>query len=312
MPFDKKFDDVYQLGIKQTSEEVGAYAERVDEQDFVGNMMERVFNQISKADVIVADMTGRNPNVFYEVGYAHALGKVVLLLTQRAADIPFDLKQQPHIIYGESIVGLRQRLGPKLKWAIAQSKTALGASSERFAVTVGELTIPEAIQHKYQEVIELGCVAVNSSIELPVSIRNDSLEMSPILTHVYLQLAQDSRAWPYESSRNSIGQAPEWAYSGLQNIRTTFYVSGSMPTPLRGYPIAEARSGESLTRQCRLNISIPSLPPGASEDFELKLYVGPETEVAFNQEFRLRLHSPSMYHNYPFRLNIVVRKKEEG
>lgn len=72
MPFAQEFDDIYKFGIKGAAQEVGAYAERVDEQMFVEGILERIFNQISKADVIVADMTGRNPNVFYEVGYAHA------------------------------------------------------------------------------------------------------------------------------------------------------------------------------------------------------------------------------------------------
>ncbi len=92
MPFDSSFDDIYKFGIKGAAEDAGAYAERIDEQIFSEGILDRVFNQINKADVIVADMTGRNPNVFYEVGYAHALGKIVLLLTQQADDIPFDLK----------------------------------------------------------------------------------------------------------------------------------------------------------------------------------------------------------------------------
>ncbi len=53
-------------------------------------------------------MTGRNPNVFYEVGYAHALGKIVLLLTQNAEDIPFDLKHRPHTVYAGKIETLRK------------------------------------------------------------------------------------------------------------------------------------------------------------------------------------------------------------
>ena len=44
-------------------------------------------------------MTGMNPNVFYEVGYAHALNKRVILLTETAEDIPFDLKHTPHVVY---------------------------------------------------------------------------------------------------------------------------------------------------------------------------------------------------------------------
>ncbi len=91
MPFDEKFDNIY-YGIKEAAEDAGAYAERVDKQIFTEGILDRIFNQISKADVIVAEMTGRNANVFYEVGYAHALNKIVLLLTQKKDDIPFDLE----------------------------------------------------------------------------------------------------------------------------------------------------------------------------------------------------------------------------
>jgi len=75
MPFSKDFDDVYQIGIKESCVNAGAYCERVDEQIFQETILERIYNQITKSDFIIADMTGRNPNVFYEVGYAHALGK---------------------------------------------------------------------------------------------------------------------------------------------------------------------------------------------------------------------------------------------
>ena len=95
MPFDDEFKDIYELGIKQSCSDAGAYCERVDEQIYKESIIERIYNQISKADIVIADMTGRNPNVFYEVGYAHALGKTTILLTKDAADIPFDLKHYP-------------------------------------------------------------------------------------------------------------------------------------------------------------------------------------------------------------------------
>jgi len=99
MPFAEAFTDIYNLGIKETCEQAGAYCERVDEQVYQGNILDRVYNQIAKADFIIADMTGRNANVFYEVGYAHALGKSTILLTQHNDDIPFDLKHFPHVVY---------------------------------------------------------------------------------------------------------------------------------------------------------------------------------------------------------------------
>src|SRR5687767_3044587 len=107
MPFAPEFNDIYTFGIKGAAEDAGAYAERLDEQIFTENILGRIYNQINKADVLVADMTGRNANVFYEVGYAHALGKIALLLTKNADDIPFDLKHYPHIVYSGSISQLR-------------------------------------------------------------------------------------------------------------------------------------------------------------------------------------------------------------
>lgn len=116
MPLSKDFDDVYQLGIKETCKEVGLYCERVDEQIFQETILERIYNQIYKADLIIADMTGKNPNVFYEVGYAHALGKNVILLTKNSEDIPFDLKHYPHIVYNDKIVVLKDELQKRLSW----------------------------------------------------------------------------------------------------------------------------------------------------------------------------------------------------
>jgi hypothetical protein len=117
MPFDSKFGDIYELGIKAACVGAGGYCERVDEQIFENSILDRIYNQISKADLIVADMTDRNPNVFYEVGYAHALGKRVILLTQNAKDIPFDLVHYPHIVYEGKITQLKPNLEKRVRWA---------------------------------------------------------------------------------------------------------------------------------------------------------------------------------------------------
>lgn len=124
MPFTDAFDDVYDLGIRAACTDAGAYCERVDEQIFHESILQRIYNQIAKADIVVADMTERNPNVFYETGYAHALGKSVILLTQRAEDIPFDLKHYPHIVYGGRISGLKSELERRLRWCIQNPQGA--------------------------------------------------------------------------------------------------------------------------------------------------------------------------------------------
>jgi nucleoside 2-deoxyribosyltransferase len=120
MPFSEAFNDIYKLGIKAACESAGAYCERIDEQIFNENILLRLYNQINKADLIVSDMTGRNPNVFYETGYAHALNKKVILLTQAADDIPFDLKHYPHIVYSGKIVVLKDELQRHVQWYLSQ------------------------------------------------------------------------------------------------------------------------------------------------------------------------------------------------
>jgi len=118
MPFDKAFEDIYRLGIKGAADQFnGLVAERVDDQIYREGILERIYRQIELADIIIADMTGQNPNVFYEVGYAHAKQKLCILLTADADDIPFDLKHQRHIVYGNSIVTLRRELEKELRWA---------------------------------------------------------------------------------------------------------------------------------------------------------------------------------------------------
>lgn len=132
MPFNAEFDDVYRCGIKPACERAGAYAERVDEQVFQGSILQRIYNQIAKADVVVADMTGRNPNVFYETGYAHALGRPVIHLAQSTDDIPFDLKHYPHLIYNRRIVDLL----PELERRVRMTLEAPAGASRRMARVV--------------------------------------------------------------------------------------------------------------------------------------------------------------------------------
>jgi len=54
---------------------------------------------IAEADVILCDMSGRNPNVFYELGLAHAIGKPVVLVSDNLSDVPFDLRHIRIITY---------------------------------------------------------------------------------------------------------------------------------------------------------------------------------------------------------------------
>ena len=130
MPFDKKWADIYKFGIQQACEAVGAACERVDEQMFTENILERIYGQIRRATFVIAEMTGRNANVFYEAGYAHGVGKPLIFLTQSTDDIPFDLQHYPHIVYG-TIAELRDELEKKMRWCVEHPAEVVGLTSKQ-------------------------------------------------------------------------------------------------------------------------------------------------------------------------------------
>lgn len=99
LPFKPEFLAVFESSIRPCLEELGCRVEHALDLATVDSIVEAIFAQISKADFLVADTTGSNPNVFYEIGYAHALGKKVLLLTQDTTKIPFDIGGVKHIRY---------------------------------------------------------------------------------------------------------------------------------------------------------------------------------------------------------------------
>ncbi|MFI5396746.1 MAG: hypothetical protein ACHQ9S_14520 [Candidatus Binatia bacterium] len=70
-------------------------------------VMQTIWEHINKARVIIADCTGRNPNVFYELGIAHVLGKQVFICAQKRRDFPFDITGVRSFEYG-SPVGMRK------------------------------------------------------------------------------------------------------------------------------------------------------------------------------------------------------------
>ena len=113
MPFGQEFDDVYIFGIREVAEDLGLIVERADEIEDTGEIIEMIREHIKEADLIIADTTGLNPNVMYEVGFSHGLDKTTILICRTQQSLPFDIKGTNHIMY-ESIVDLRERLKRRL------------------------------------------------------------------------------------------------------------------------------------------------------------------------------------------------------
>ena len=90
--FEEPFESVYTSLIKAPLEEVGFEVERADSRLDQRSILQDIFRGIAGADLVVADLTGLNPNVFYELGVAHALEIPTILLTQNVDELPFDLR----------------------------------------------------------------------------------------------------------------------------------------------------------------------------------------------------------------------------
>jgi hypothetical protein len=98
-PFAAPLGDYYEKIYKPAIEKAGLTPMRADADIFAtGKIMDQVWTGISAAKVLVAELTSRNPNVFYELGLAHALKKPVVLVSAKEEDVPFDL-QHIRVIY---------------------------------------------------------------------------------------------------------------------------------------------------------------------------------------------------------------------
>ena len=106
MPFDAAYTPVYSA-IQMLCESINCGCFRADEIWNEDTIIQNIVNLISESKVVVCDLTDRNPNVFYEAGIAHAIGKRLILLTQNDMDIPFDLKHLLYVKYLPNEQGLQ-------------------------------------------------------------------------------------------------------------------------------------------------------------------------------------------------------------
>ncbi|MEX3314627.1 hypothetical protein [Sulfitobacter sp. PS-8MA] len=98
MPFSGPFTSVYQ-DVKAVLEADGYQCQRADDMWVHAHIMTDIIELICTSAVVVCDLSGKNPNVFYEAGIAHTLGKEVVLITQSPEDVPFDLRSIRYLDY---------------------------------------------------------------------------------------------------------------------------------------------------------------------------------------------------------------------
>jgi hypothetical protein len=117
MPFAQEFTSVYEA-IRDACKECGLDCLRADDIWEEDAILQDIFNLIFRAKVVIVDFTGKNPNVMYETGMAHTLGKHVVPITQSLVDVPSDIAHHrtlKYLLNSEGLAALQESLTKKLK-----------------------------------------------------------------------------------------------------------------------------------------------------------------------------------------------------
>lgn len=109
MEFGSPYDDVYGEVIERVCGSFEMDVNRADEIYGPGLIIADITREISESKVIIAEITPRNPNVYFEVGYAHAYNKPTILIAEKGTELPFDVSPFRVLLYENSIGG-RTRL----------------------------------------------------------------------------------------------------------------------------------------------------------------------------------------------------------
>ena len=128
MSFDDDFEVLYTDFIRPVLEGCGFRVERADDIENQRNILRDIIEAIDQSDLVIAELTGNNPNVLYELGLAHALKKPVIHLTQALDGVPFDLRSYRIIEYGRdfsTIQDAKERLA-NIASAFLQGRSRFG------------------------------------------------------------------------------------------------------------------------------------------------------------------------------------------
>lgn len=159
-PFGSPFDEICSDHILPILRKIDIEAKRADSLYTPSPIIEDIWREIEEATFLVADMTDRNPNVFYELGVAHALDKPVVLICQRLEDVPFDLKTLRTIVYSYTPRGMKdleERLQKAAHSILVELANITVAISGRYT---------ESDDHLYQFTHELGHALITKGFKI--------------------------------------------------------------------------------------------------------------------------------------------------
>jgi hypothetical protein len=116
MPMEKDNDDLEDVldAIKEGANRCGVQAERIDEPESNERITDRIVESIEKAEFVIVDLTSQKPNVYWEAGYAHGLGKIPIYIAKHGTKLEFDLKDYP-VIFFKNLRSIKNSLEKRIR-----------------------------------------------------------------------------------------------------------------------------------------------------------------------------------------------------
>ena len=184
-PFGEPFDTYFSHIIKPALEDCGMYAVRGDSLYRPTTIVDDIWQGIREAKLLIAELTDRNPNVFYELGLAHAISKPVILISKSIDDVPFDLRSIRVLVYDKDHPDWGNKLRVSLTKAIQEVlenplsaipttfKTSVKSSTPEESETLIRLEILESLVHRitdgFDESVHKSYAATSNYQDLDVS-----------------------------------------------------------------------------------------------------------------------------------------------
>lgn len=162
----KRADEIFSYIIKPVTDEFGLRAMRSDRDPTPGHVTAQIVRALTSATVVVADLTGRNPNVYYELGVAHSFGIPVVILVDAAESLSFDTSQERVIEIGQG-----ERLG------VAEAEKAKRKLREAMAVVLTDGYEPASLVSEAAGTRSLDALAPDNPIAQELAYVRDRLEL---------------------------------------------------------------------------------------------------------------------------------------
>lgn len=191
MPFGEPFDEYYTEIYKSAIEESGLKPKRADSLFRPSPIIRDIWEYINYSKILIADITGLNPNVMYELGLAHAITKPVIIISDSIENVPFDLRYLRILIYDSKKPNWADELKTKIKKSMAEI-----IESPTDSILSAFMDIKPII--KKTDEISAELIEIKQLIRSQISDSNNSEQKKKLTSEMYAAASREARHLYYE------------------------------------------------------------------------------------------------------------------